>query len=192
MARQPLECVRPSVQWTQLRLLCGSSGFGIKSGTPEGSGWFRVVLRSSFAPASNPGALTNLGDGWLRRRRCVCVTPPGSPCVRTLAAQHRDAFKDFLFQHVSSIHPSVRLLLLRSLLHWTPASRAVTLLLVQVVDLCSTWRRLGPVLSVDQRPSVVKAFTQVLALVPELTAKSRDYEVAPPRCCCWTCCRSHG
>lgn len=47
----------------------------------------------------------------------------------------------------------------------------------QVVDIISTWRSLGPELSCDSRPLVVKAITELLALVPQLTVKSEEYEV---------------
>lgn len=49
---------------------------------------------------------------------------------------------------------------------------------LQVVDIVSTWRSLGPELSCDSRPLVVKGVAELLALVPQLTVKSEEYEVA--------------
>lgn len=49
---------------------------------------------------------------------------------------------------------------------------------LQVVDVVSTWRSLGPELSCDSRPLVVKGVAELLALVPQLTVKSEEYEVA--------------
>lgn len=51
-------------------------------------------------------------------------------------------------------------------------------LVLQVVDIVSTWRSLGPELSCDSRPLIVKAIAELLALVPQLTAKSEEYEVS--------------
>lgn len=50
-------------------------------------------------------------------------------------------------------------------------------LVLQVVDIVSTWRSLGPELSCDSRPLVVKVIAELLALVPQLTVKSDEYEV---------------
>lgn len=50
-------------------------------------------------------------------------------------------------------------------------------LVLQVVEIGSTWRRLRPELSCDYRPSVVRAIAELLALVPQLTVKSEEYEV---------------
>uniref|UniRef100_A0A8C5EA82 DUF3730 domain-containing protein n=1 Tax=Gouania willdenowi TaxID=441366 RepID=A0A8C5EA82_GOUWI len=47
----------------------------------------------------------------------------------------------------------------------------------EVVDIISTWRSLGPVLSCDSRPMMVKAIADFLALVPELLVNSEEYEV---------------
>lgn len=46
----------------------------------------------------------------------------------------------------------------------------------EVVDIVSTWRSLGPQLSCDSRPLMVKAIAELLALVPQLTVKSEEYE----------------
>lgn len=50
-------------------------------------------------------------------------------------------------------------------------------LVLQVVEIGSTWRRLRPELSCDYRPSVVRAIAELLALVAQLTVKSEEYEV---------------
>lgn len=47
----------------------------------------------------------------------------------------------------------------------------------QVVDVGSTWTALGPKLSCDSRPLVVKAIAELLALLPQLTVKTEEYEV---------------
>ncbi|KAM4611436.1 focadhesin [Polymixia lowei] len=46
----------------------------------------------------------------------------------------------------------------------------------EVVDIVSTWRALGPKLSCDSRPLMVKATAELLSLVPQLTVKSEEYE----------------
>ncbi|KAM7365969.1 hypothetical protein PAMP_015444 [Pampus punctatissimus] len=46
----------------------------------------------------------------------------------------------------------------------------------EVVDIVSTWRSLGPQLSCDSRPLMVKAIAELLALVPQLTVTSEEYE----------------
>lgn len=51
-------------------------------------------------------------------------------------------------------------------------------LVLQVVDIVSTWRSLGPELSCDSRPLMVRAIAELLALVPQLTVKSEEYEVS--------------
>lgn len=51
-------------------------------------------------------------------------------------------------------------------------------LVLQVVDIVSTWRSLGPQLSCDSRPLMVKAIAELLALVPQLTVTSEEYEVS--------------
>lgn len=50
--------------------------------------------------------------------------------------------------------------------------------ILKVVDVISTWRRLGPELSCDSRPLMVKVIAELLALVPQLTVKSEEYEVS--------------
>ncbi|AWO95702.1 putative focadhesin isoform 2 [Scophthalmus maximus] len=62
----------------------------------------------------------------------------------------------------------------------TPAALALQglqeLCRAEVVDIISTWRLLGPELSCESRPLMVKAVAELLALVPRLTAKSEGYE----------------
>ncbi|XP_045921800.1 focadhesin [Micropterus dolomieu] len=62
----------------------------------------------------------------------------------------------------------------------TPAALALQglqeLCRAEVVDIISTWRSLGPELSCDSRPLMVKAIAELLALVPQLTVKSEEYE----------------
>lgn len=69
-------------------------------------------------------------------------------------------------------------------------------MVLQVVDIISTWRTLGPELSCDSRPLMVKAIAELLALVPQLAVKSVDYEVhetcllcdpPPELCLCGRC-----
>ncbi|XP_075896591.1 focadhesin isoform X2 [Nelusetta ayraudi] len=98
------------------------------------------------------------------------------------AACLRDICRKRPYQHGSDMLSAIML----TLSHCTTAATAVPAALAlqglqelcrtEVVDLCSTWRRLGPVLSVDERPPVVKAFTEMLALVPQLTVKSEEFE----------------
>uniref|UniRef100_A0A3B3ZW59 DUF3730 domain-containing protein n=1 Tax=Periophthalmus magnuspinnatus TaxID=409849 RepID=A0A3B3ZW59_9GOBI len=63
----------------------------------------------------------------------------------------------------------------------TPAALALQglheLCRAEVVDIVSTWRTLGPELRADSRPLIVKATTELLALVPQLQVKSEAYEV---------------
>ncbi|KAM6894866.1 focadhesin isoform 1-T2 [Lycodopsis pacificus] len=62
----------------------------------------------------------------------------------------------------------------------TPAALALQglqeLCRAEVVDIVSTWRSLGPELSCDSRPLMVKAIAELLSLVPQLTVKSDEYE----------------
>ncbi|XP_029932182.1 focadhesin [Myripristis murdjan] len=62
----------------------------------------------------------------------------------------------------------------------TPAALALQglqeLCRAEVVDIVSTWRTLGPKLSCDSRQLMVKTIAELLALVPQLTVKSEDYE----------------
>ncbi|KAM9717713.1 focadhesin [Menidia menidia] len=62
----------------------------------------------------------------------------------------------------------------------TPAALALQglqeLCRAEVVDIISTWKSLGPELSGDSRPLMVKAIAELLALVPQLTVKAEEYE----------------
>uniref|UniRef100_UPI003AB0ACCF focadhesin n=1 Tax=Centroberyx gerrardi TaxID=166262 RepID=UPI003AB0ACCF len=62
----------------------------------------------------------------------------------------------------------------------TPAALALQglqeLCRTEVVNIVSTWRTLGPKLSCDSRQLMVKATAELLALVPQLTVKSEEYE----------------
>uniref|UniRef100_A0A3Q1EWT9 Focadhesin n=1 Tax=Acanthochromis polyacanthus TaxID=80966 RepID=A0A3Q1EWT9_9TELE len=62
----------------------------------------------------------------------------------------------------------------------TPAALALQglqeLCRAEVVDIISTWRNLGPELSCDTRPLIMKAIAELLALVPQLSVKSEEYE----------------
>ncbi|XP_029310314.1 focadhesin [Cottoperca gobio] len=62
----------------------------------------------------------------------------------------------------------------------TPAALALQglqeLCRAEVVDLVSTWRSLGPELSCDSRPLMVKIIAELLTLVPQLPVKSEEYE----------------
>uniref|UniRef100_A0A674MTT8 Focadhesin n=1 Tax=Takifugu rubripes TaxID=31033 RepID=A0A674MTT8_TAKRU len=49
----------------------------------------------------------------------------------------------------------------------------------EVVDILSTWKSLGLQLRTDSRTPLVKATAEILALVPQLTVKTEEYEVAP-------------
>ncbi|XP_068443622.1 focadhesin [Clinocottus analis] len=62
----------------------------------------------------------------------------------------------------------------------TPAALALQglreLCRAEVVDIVSTWRSLGPELSCDSRPLMIKVIAELLALVPQLTVKSDEYK----------------
>ncbi|MBN3306161.1 FOCAD protein, partial [Amia calva] len=47
----------------------------------------------------------------------------------------------------------------------------------EVVDIRSTWNAISPKLSCDSRPLVVRALTELFALVPALSVKTEEYEV---------------
>ncbi|KAF7207334.1 focadhesin [Nothobranchius furzeri] len=63
----------------------------------------------------------------------------------------------------------------------TPAALALQALQelcrAEVVDIISTWKSLGPELSCDTRPLMIKAIAELLSLVPQLAVKSEDYEI---------------
>lgn len=54
---------------------------------------------------------------------------------------------------------------------------SLTQFLLQVVDILSTWKSLGPQLKIDSRTPMVKATAEFLALAPELAVKTEEYEV---------------
>ncbi|XP_063756490.1 focadhesin [Eleginops maclovinus] len=62
----------------------------------------------------------------------------------------------------------------------TPAALALQglqeLCRAEVVDIVSTWRSLGPQLSCDSRPQMVRVVSELLALVPQLAVKSEEYQ----------------
>ncbi|XP_029381760.1 focadhesin isoform X2 [Echeneis naucrates] len=62
----------------------------------------------------------------------------------------------------------------------TPAALALQglqeLCRAEVVDIISTWRHLGPELSIESRPLMVKVIAELLALVPHLNVRSEEYE----------------
>uniref|UniRef100_A0A1A7WHK4 Focadhesin n=1 Tax=Iconisemion striatum TaxID=60296 RepID=A0A1A7WHK4_9TELE len=62
----------------------------------------------------------------------------------------------------------------------TPAALALQALQelcrAEVVDIISTWKSLGPELSCDTRPLMIKAIAELLSLVPQLAVKSEEYE----------------
>ncbi|XP_068163845.1 focadhesin isoform X2 [Antennarius striatus] len=94
----------------------------------------------------------------------------------------RDVCRERPYQHGSDMLASITLTLQqcsRADME-TPAALALQglkeLCRAEVVDIISTWRSLGPQLSCDQRPLVVKATTDLLALVPQLTVRSEEYE----------------
>lgn len=53
-----------------------------------------------------------------------------------------------------------------------------TLFVLQVVDILSTWRTLGPRLSSDTRTPMVQASAELLALVPQLSVQTEEHQVA--------------
>uniref|UniRef100_A0A665V3H8 Focadhesin n=1 Tax=Echeneis naucrates TaxID=173247 RepID=A0A665V3H8_ECHNA len=63
----------------------------------------------------------------------------------------------------------------------TPAALALQglqeLCRAEVVDIISTWRHLGPELSIESRPLMVKVIAELLALVPHLNVRSEEYEL---------------
>ncbi|XP_030579046.1 focadhesin [Archocentrus centrarchus] len=98
------------------------------------------------------------------------------------AACIRDICKERPYQHGGDMLAAISLTL-----KWcnrpdlaTPAALALQglqeLCRAEVVDIISTWRNLQPELSCDSRPVVIRAITELLALVPELTVKSEEYE----------------
>ncbi|XP_054608420.1 focadhesin isoform X3 [Dunckerocampus dactyliophorus] len=102
--------------------------------------------------------------------------------VLARAACLRDICRERPYQHGSDMLASIAFTLNQCTRpdQATPAALAVQglqeLCRAEVVDMVSTWRSLGPELRCDSRPLMVKAVAQLLALVPQLTVKSEEYE----------------
>ncbi|XP_069034005.1 focadhesin isoform X1 [Embiotoca jacksoni] len=102
--------------------------------------------------------------------------------VLARAACIRDICRERPYQHGGDMLSAVSVTLQRCSRSdlASPASLALQglqeLCRAEVVDMISTWRTLGPVLSCDSRPAMVKTIAELLALVPQLTVKSEDYE----------------
>ncbi|XP_034412473.1 focadhesin [Cyclopterus lumpus] len=98
------------------------------------------------------------------------------------AACLRDICRERPYQHGSDMLAAITLTLNQCTRPdmATPAALALQglreLCRAEVVDIVSTWRSLGPELSCDSRPLVVKVIAELLALVPQLTVKSDEYE----------------
>ncbi|XP_037537542.1 focadhesin [Nematolebias whitei] len=98
------------------------------------------------------------------------------------AACLRDICRERPYQHGGDMLAAISLTLKQSDRPdlATPAALALQglqeLCRAEVVDLISTWKSLGPELSRDARPLVVKAIAELLSLVPQLTVKSEEYE----------------
>uniref|UniRef100_A0A3Q3R8V0 Uncharacterized protein n=1 Tax=Monopterus albus TaxID=43700 RepID=A0A3Q3R8V0_MONAL len=99
------------------------------------------------------------------------------------AACLRDICRERPYQHGGDMLAAITLILNQCTTPdtATPAALALQglqeLCRAEVVDIISTWRSLGPKLSCDSRPVMVKAIAELLALVPQLTVKSEQYEV---------------
>ncbi|XP_037614520.1 focadhesin [Sebastes umbrosus] len=98
------------------------------------------------------------------------------------AACLRDICKERPYQHGGDMLAAITLTLNQCTRPdmATPAALALQglqeLCRAEVVDIVSTWRSLGPELSCDSRPLMVKFIAELLALVPQLTVKSEEYE----------------
>ncbi|XP_076581516.1 focadhesin [Chaetodon auriga] len=98
------------------------------------------------------------------------------------AACLRDICRERPYQHGGDMLAAIKLTLNQCTRPdlATPAALALQglqeLCRAEVVDIVSTWRSLGPELSGDSRPLMVKAIAGLLALVPQLTVKSEEYE----------------
>ncbi|KAM8882281.1 focadhesin isoform 1-T1 [Synchiropus picturatus] len=98
------------------------------------------------------------------------------------AACVRDICRERPYQHGGDMLAAIKLTLSQNTRPdlATPAFLALQglqeLCRAEVVDIVSTWRSLGPELSCDSRPLMIKAVSELLALVPELQVKSEDYE----------------
>ncbi|XP_041635386.1 focadhesin [Cheilinus undulatus] len=98
------------------------------------------------------------------------------------AACIRDICRERPYQHGGDMLAAIKLTLNQCTKPdmETPAALALQglqeLCRAEVVDIVSTWRSLGPELSCDSRPLMVKATAELLALVPKLIVKSEQYE----------------
>ncbi|CAN9509782.1 unnamed protein product [Ophioblennius macclurei] len=102
--------------------------------------------------------------------------------ILSRAASLRDICRERPYQHGGDMLAAVTLMLKQCTRAELEAPAALALQGLQelcraeVVDLLSTWRSLGPELSCDSRPSVVKATAQLLALLPQLAVRSDEYQ----------------
>ncbi|XP_034532394.1 focadhesin [Notolabrus celidotus] len=98
------------------------------------------------------------------------------------AACIRDVCRERPYQHGGDMLAAIKLTLTQCTRPdmATPAALALQglqeLCKTEVVDITSTWRSLGPDLSCDSRPLMVRATADLLALVPKLAVKSEQYE----------------
>uniref|UniRef100_A0A3Q3X776 Uncharacterized protein n=1 Tax=Mola mola TaxID=94237 RepID=A0A3Q3X776_MOLML len=100
------------------------------------------------------------------------------------AACLRDICKDRPYQHGGDMLAAITL----TLKQCTNADMATAAALAlqglqelcraEIVDIVSTWRSLGPELSLDSRPLMVTGIAELLALVPQLAVNSEEYEVS--------------
>ncbi|XP_051911869.1 focadhesin isoform X2 [Hippocampus zosterae] len=102
--------------------------------------------------------------------------------VLARAACLRDICRERPYQHASDMLAAIALTLKQCSRgdQVTPAVLALQglqeLCRAEVVDIVSTWRSLGPELRCDSRPPMVKAVSQLLALVPQLAVMSEEYQ----------------
>uniref|UniRef100_A0A3Q3KNU3 Focadhesin n=1 Tax=Mastacembelus armatus TaxID=205130 RepID=A0A3Q3KNU3_9TELE len=102
--------------------------------------------------------------------------------ILSRAACLRDICRERPYQHGGDMLAAITLILNQCTRPdmATPASLALQglqeLCRAEVVDIISMWRSLGPQLSCDTRPLMVKSTAELLALVPKLTVKSEEYE----------------
>ncbi|KAJ8397874.1 hypothetical protein AAFF_G00435630 [Aldrovandia affinis] len=98
------------------------------------------------------------------------------------AACIRDICKERPYQHGADMLAAITDTLTQctKLDQATPAALALQglqeLCRAEVVDIRSTWGALSPRLSCDPRPLVIVAVSELLALVPQLTVKTEEYE----------------
>uniref|UniRef100_A0A4W5KDE2 Focadhesin n=1 Tax=Hucho hucho TaxID=62062 RepID=A0A4W5KDE2_9TELE len=118
---------------------------------------------------------------WKKHKRTVNLPRPGAPCkisprgvamiMRTVRNQPRTTRED-LVNDLKAAGTIVTKKTIDNVVY-----RWLTLMMFfQVVDVGSTWTALGPKLSCDSRPLVVKAIAELLALLPQLTVKTEEYQ----------------